>query len=170
MDKKIILDVIFLLAAGFVAWQYVAPSMKGTLSSWYDPVVTPGEVEAAKWSYDNLQHQRLFAADLFACEMLTAVAFQVCSVGGAWELADNPNQRFLDNQQFFLTNSSQEAYGLVTKYGIDYAFVADRSGFYAYGWKQPALEKFSDSDYFEKIYGKDGVNIFKVKQSGARMQ
>ncbi len=97
--------------------------------------------------------------------MLTAVARKTCSIGGAWELADRPNERFQDNERAFITNSSQEANALFSKYGIRYVFASGRNAFYAYGWKYPELGKFGDKNYFEKIYGKNGAEIWRVKRA-----
>ena len=167
MERRTIVSVTFLLACAYFAATYSFPQMKNALSGWYDPVVTTSEVNAAKWAYDNVPHQSLFAGDMFACEMLTAVSFQVCSIGGAWELADNPNQRYSDNERVFLTNSSQEAHELLAKYNITYVFVSGREqpdkNFYAYGWKQPLMEKFDSPALFEKIYDVQGTKIYRVK-------
>ncbi len=138
---------------------------KGSLGPWYDAVVTSTEVDAAIWADKNVAQKELFAADLFACEMLTAVSRKVCSIGGAWELADRPNERFQDNEKAFMSNSSKEAFSLLAKYGIKYVFASGRNAFYAYGWKYPELEKFEDSDLFEKIYDQKGVKIWRVRQN-----
>ncbi|MFA6049145.1 MAG: hypothetical protein WC792_04370 [Candidatus Micrarchaeia archaeon] len=140
-------------------------SMKNSLGPWYDAVVTREEVDAAIWADENVAQKDLFAADLFACEMLTAVSRKICSIGGAWELADRPNERFQDNEKAFMTNSSGEAFALLSKYGIKYVFASNRQAFYAYGWKQPDLGKFSDKKFFEKIYDKAGVKIWRVKRA-----
>jgi hypothetical protein len=163
MERKTLTTAIFLAACALSAYIWVYPQMNSSLSGWYNPVVTPGEVTAAEWVYDNLPHQSQFAGDMFACEMLTAVGFQICSIGGAWELADNPNRRYSDNQQVFMTNSSSEASGLLKKYGISYVFVDQRQGFYAYGWKTPDISKFDDGTFFEQVYAENGTYIYKVK-------
>ncbi len=149
---------------GQIEWRQDAfSSMKNTLGPWYDAVVWPEEVDAAIWADKNLPRKELFAADLFACEMLAAVARKTCSIGGAWELADRPNERFQDNEKAFLSNFSKEKYTLLTKYGIKYVFASNRQAFYAYGWKYPELEKFGNELFFEKIYDEKGVKIWKVK-------
>lgn len=163
MEKRTLNSVVFLVACACLAAAYTFPQMKNALSGWYDPVVTPGEINAAGWAYDNLPHQSQFAGDMFACEMLTAVAFQVCSIGGAWELADNANQRYSDNEKAFITESPTEAHDLLAKYNITYVFVSDRQGFYAYGWKQPSIDKFDQTALFEKIYNNESTKIYRVK-------
>jgi len=167
LERRTLISVAFLLACIYASAAYSFPQMKNALSGWYDPVVTTGEINAAEWAYDNVPHQSLFAGDMFACEMLTAVAFQICSIGGAWELADNANQRYSDNERVFLTNSSAEAHDLLAKYNIRYVFASDRQdynkNFYAYGWKQPLLEKFDEPALFGKIYDSEGTKIYLVK-------
>ncbi|MFA6329505.1 MAG: hypothetical protein WCX64_02355 [Candidatus Micrarchaeia archaeon] len=163
MERRTLVSIVFLAACIYLAAAYTFPQMKGSLSGWYDPVVTTGEINAAEWAYDNLPHQSHFAGDMFACEMLTAVAFQICSMGGAWELADNPNQRYSDNERTYLTDSATEAHGLLAKYNITYVFASSRQGFYAYGWKDAKNEKFDTPALFEKIYDADGAKIYKVK-------
>jgi len=167
LERRTIVSVAFLLACAYLAANYTFPLMKGSLYGWYDPVVSASEVEAAKWAYDNVPHQSHFAGDMFACEMLTAVAFQICSIGGAWELADNANQRYSDNEKVFLTDSATEAHALLAKYNITYVFVSTRlennKNFYAYGWKQPVIEKFEAPELFQKIYDVNGTEIFLVK-------
>ena len=157
----------FLLVCAYVSAAYTFPQMKNSLAGWYDPVVTTGEIHAAEWAYDNVPHQSQFAGDMFACEMLTAVAFQICSIGGAWELADNANQRYMDNEKVFITESATEAHELLAKNNVTYVFVSDRGesnkNFYAYGWKQPVIEKFETLELFEKIYDNEGTKIFIVK-------
>lgn len=163
MEKRTLISAALLVACIWVSATYTFPQMRGVLSGWYDPVVTTGEIHAAEWAYNNLPHQSQFAGDMFACEMLTAVAFQICSVGGAWELADNANQRYSDNERAFLTNSSAEAHRLLAKYNITYVFVSGRQGFYAYGWKSASNEKFDSPELFGKIYDSEGAKIYIVK-------
>jgi len=167
LERRTLVSAAFLAACICLAAAYAFPQMKGSLAGWYDPVVTTSEVKAAEWAYANVPHQSHFAGDMFACEMLTAVAFQICSIGGAWELADNANQRYSDNERAFLTNSSVEAHQLLAKYNITYVFVSTRldsnKNFYAYGWKQPVIEKFEAPALFGKVYDVDGTKIFLVK-------
>ncbi len=137
-------------------WNLVAP--------WYDAVVTPGEVRAAQWVDASIPHWKLFAADLFSCEMLTAVAREHCSIGGAWELADQPNDRYWSNQIIFTTNSSVEAWDNARKYAIGFILVADRNSFYAYGWKKPQTIQFQDARYFKKIYDEGDTVIYEVAE------
>jgi hypothetical protein len=163
MERKTLTTLAFLAACIWISSSWAYPHMTGALSGWYDPVVTPGEVAAAQWAYDNLPHQSQFAGDMFACEMVTAVGFQICSIGGAWELADDPNQRYSDNERAFMTDSSAEAYGLLKKLNVSYVVADERQGFYAYGWKQANLTKFNDGILFEKIYSQNATYIYKVK-------
>ncbi len=137
-------------------------SVHSALTPWYEPIVSQDEVQMALWADANLPPRTLYAADLFACEMLTATARGVCSIGGAWELADNANQRFSENEKAFLSNSSQEAWGIFKKYGSQYVLAAPRTGFYAYGYKQPANEKFENLTYFQAIYQIGEVKLYKV--------
>lgn len=162
MEKAIVLDAVFVLLLAAAIVLYATPRMSAVLTPWYSPVVTAQEVEAAEWVQRNVQPKQLFAGDLFACEMLTAVARQVCSVGGAWELADNANQRFYDNERAYMTNSSDEAHTLLKRYGVRYVFIAGRSAFYGYGWKQPEAQKFHDASRFAPIYSNRDVEIFEV--------
>ncbi len=168
MERNTIVSALFLLVIAYSASSYVYPSMHDTLSSWSDPVVTPSEVKTAEWIFDNLPHQSLFAGDLFGCEMLTATAFQVCSVGGAWELADNPNLRYQDNERSFLTSDASEAHSLMVKYGIQYVFVNGRQNFYAYGWKTPEIDKFNDQRCFKQVYSLNGTYVYQVLNTGPR--
>jgi hypothetical protein len=162
MEKAVVLDVVFVLLLAAAIVLYAIPRMNATLAPWYNPVVTAQEVEAAEWVQRNVQPKQLFSGDLFACEMLTAVARQVCSVGGAWELADNANQRFYDNERAYVTDDSAEAHALLKRYGIRYVFVSGRSAFYGYGWKQPEARKFRDAPRFAPIYSNRDVEIFEV--------
>ncbi len=167
MERRTLISAAFLLACAYLSATYTYPQMRAALPGWYDPVVTASEIRAAEWAYDNVPHQSHFAGDMFACEMLTAVAFQICSIGGAWELADNPNQRYMDNERAFLTDSATEAHDLLAKYNITYVFVSTRQepnkNFYAYGWKQPLIEKFDTPGLFEKIYDNESTEIYVVK-------
>lgn len=132
------------------------------LTPWYEPVVTPDEVQLAIWADNNLPFRTLYAADLFACEMLTATARGICTIGGAWELADNANQRFSENEKAFLSNSSQEAWNIFAKYNAQYVLTSPRSGFYAYGYKQPMNEKFSDPKYFKFVHQEGQAKLYKI--------
>ena len=167
MEKKgirgLAADALFLACAYFIATSYVIPQTSSMLSGWDSPTITPAELAAAKWANDYLPQQSLFACDLFACEMITAVGYKIGSVGGAWELSDRPNERYMDNERSFITESAEEAHRLMARWKIQYVIVADRQGFYAYGWKRPAIAKFFDSAYFEKVYDKGGAHIFRVK-------
>jgi hypothetical protein len=125
--------------------------------------VTKEEVDAALWVDKNIPAKSLFAADLFACEMLVSAGNQFCTIGGAWELADRANTRFYENEQAFMSNSSEQAHSLFVKYGVQYVFTHPRTSFYAYGWKKGNISKFEDARYFERIYSDRGVEIFKVK-------
>ncbi len=139
-------------------------SMKSTLAPWYGPVVTEDEVTLAQWADVNIPHNTLFAADLFGCEMLTATARAICTVGGAWELADNPNQRFYDNERSFLANSSEESWQLFRQYNVTYVMTAPRTMFYGYGYKQPDNAKFSDTKYFTLVKSIGVANLYAVRQ------
>ena len=153
-----VVALLFIVGAG--AWNYA--SVNSALSPWYDPIVTRDEVKLALWADGNIPPGTLYAADLFACEMLTATARAVCSVGGAWELADNANQRFSDNEKAFLTNSSKEAWELNAKYGVKFVLTSPRTGFYAYGYKQPQNLKWNDSGHFQ-LYREEGqAKLYKV--------
>ncbi len=154
---------LFFAATVLASAFYVFPFARGVEGPWYGAVVTPEEVDAALWVDSHVARNSLFAADLFACEMLVSAGGQLCAVGGAWELADNPNQRFSDNEKAFLTNSSQEAHSLFRKYGVQYVFVHPRNGFYAYGWKPPSMAKFDDTQFFKLAYqGAGGTRIYSV--------
>ncbi|MEM0475586.1 MAG: hypothetical protein QW343_02210 [Candidatus Norongarragalinales archaeon] len=164
MEKE---KIRVIVAAAFVALlAYAALSAReqqwNAVAPWYDAVVTPDEVRAAQWVDAALPHWRLFAADLFSCEMLTAVARQHCSIGGAWELADRANDRYWSNQLVFTTNSSREGWSEAKKWGIEFVLVADRNSFYAYGWKRPNAQNFEDAKFFKKIYDKGDTKIYEV--------
>lgn len=171
MEKRALVSAVFVLAISAAAFWAVYPATKSAVYGWSDPVVTRGEVRAAEWVYDNLPHRRVFACDLFACEMLTAVGFEIGAVGGAWELADNPNQRYTDNERSFLTTDAAEAHSLMANRNVEYVLVAPgRQNFYAYGWKQPEISKFGDSRYFELVYFVDGAYVYRVKPLGGAGQ
>ena len=159
---KVIAPAVFVAIVLAAAWLAFAGA-KGTLGPWYDPVVTKEEVDAAIWVDKNIPAKSLFAADLFACEMLVSAGNQVCTIGGAWELADNANTRFYENEQAFMSNSSQQAHTLFAKYRVQYVFVHPRTSFYAYGWKKGNITKFSDAKYFERVYADRGTEIYRVK-------
>lgn len=142
------------LGARSAQWNAVSP--------WYDAVVTKGEVQAAQWMDENVPHWSLVAADLFSCEMITAVGRQHCSIGGAWELADNPNDRYWTNQDMFTTNSSKQAWDDARKYGVQYVLMTDRNSFYAYGWKKPVIETFQNAQFFKKVFENEDTTIYEV--------
>jgi len=158
---RVILGVAFVIVLAYAALSARAGQWNA-VSPWYDAVVTPGEVSAAQWVDANVPHWQLFAADLFSCEMITAVARQHCSIGGAWELADRANDRYWSNQNIFTTNSSREAWDEAKKYAIDYVLVTDRNSFYAYGWKRPNSFVFEDVQYFKKIYDEGDSKVYEV--------
>ncbi len=160
-EIRLIVGVVFVAALAYAAfsareaqWNVVAP--------WYGTVVTQDEVTAAQWVDENIPHWQHFSADLFSCEMITAVARQYCSIGGAWELADRANDRYWTNQDMFTTNSSKQAWDDAKKYGVDYVLFANRNSFYAYGWKMPETAKFDDAQYFKKIYENGDSKIYEV--------
>ncbi len=159
---QVIVPAVFVAIVLAAAWLSAAPA-KNTLGPWYDPVVTKEEVDAAIWVDKNIPQKSLIAADLFACEMLASAGNQVCTIGGAWELADKANTRFYENEQAFMSNSSKQGHDLLKKYGVQYVFTHPRTSFYAYGWKKGNISKFKDTQYFERIYSDRGVEIFKVK-------
>lgn len=164
MERKTLITLVFLAACAYACSQWVYSFAINGTSGWFDPVVTQGELETAKWAYANVPHQSVFACDMFACETLTATSFQIGAIGGAWELADRANERYMDNEKSFLSNSSVEAYNLMKKWNITYVFANTRSGFYAYGWKDANLNKFAESpEMFEKIYENQSTYIFKLK-------
>lgn len=138
------------------------PVMRHVMQPWNNPTVLEEEVRAATWVDQYVPRLSRFSGDLFACEMLTAVGRQVCSVGGAWELADRPNERYTANEKVFLTNSSEDAYRLLIQYNSSYVLVADRTSFYAYGWKKPQLEKFRDVRFFKLLYRDGRAYVYRV--------
>ena len=164
MEAKEILNASLVVVLFFGILQYGYPSMRNHLGPWNNPTVLIEESESAEWAYANLPKNASFAADLFACEMITAVAVRVCSIGGAWELADRPNERYLATERAFLTNSSQEAHRIFQEYNVTHVLFGKRTGFYAYGWKEPELSKFSDRTYFEPVFSKGKAQILRVVQ------
>lgn len=157
-----LLPIIFFILLATAAFAYTLPTMRNTLTPWYGAVVTREEVDAALWADANLPRKSFFAADLFACEMLVSAGGMVCSIGGAWELADRANQRFYDNERAFLSKDAREARDLFAQYGVQYVFVHPRTGFYAYGWKQPEMKKFEDARYFTPVYDLNNAKIYSV--------
>lgn len=137
-------------------------TMRGTLAPWYDPVVSNDEVLLALWADENVAHETLFAGDLFACEMITATARGICTVGGAWELADNANKRFFENEKAFTANSSKEAHEIFVKYKAEYAVAHPRQAFYGYGYKQPRNNNFEDKKYFALAKQIGEAKLYKV--------
>lgn len=163
MDKEKVAGALFILILAAAAL-YFFGEIRKTTSPWYGATVLEEEVELADWADKNLNKSKIFASDLFACEMLTAVARQLCAIGGAWELADRPNERYQANERVFVTNSSQEAYENLKRFNSEYVLVADRTGFYAYGWKKPQMQVFEDTKYFELVQSKGSARIYKVKE------
>lgn len=165
MEGKLRLIVALVALAIVVGGAFAFfPIINGSLAPWYGPVVAEDEVQLALWVDGNLPHGTLFAADLFACEMLTATARVVCSVGGAWELADRANQRFFDNEKAFIAESPREAWDIFREYGVKYAFTSSRKGFYGYGYKDAPLEKFADGNYFEFVRAVGSARVYRVKE------
>ncbi|MBI3587812.1 hypothetical protein HY995_00695 [Candidatus Micrarchaeota archaeon] len=165
MERKFAVSAAFIVLLAIAAY-WLGRDSAGSLSPWYSPVVEPGEVSAALWVDANVESRQVFSGDLFNCEMLTAVSRQYCSVGGAWELADRPNERFSKNERMFLTNSSSQAWQLARDYGVQFVFTSGRQGFYAYGWKPPENGKFGDVNYFRKVYDRSGTEIYRVLGEG----
>lgn len=163
MEKiEVAKGIVFTALLALVVAAYAFPLMQSALAGWYDPMVSPQEIEAMLWVDKNIPHGSLFAADLFACESLTMAARMVCSIGGAWELADRPNERFWDTERIFNSSSGEEAWRLLRKWGIQYVFVYYRISYYGFGYKYPSLSQFEESKYFTSIYSRDGVKIYKV--------
>ncbi len=162
--RSSIFAIACVIALVVVTFTSIVPRTHADLFSWYSPVVTPEEVHAALWADENLPAHSLFAADLFACEMMVSAARMVCTIGGAWELADRANQRFADNEKVFTTNDSAESFYLLTSYGVEYVLVHPRTSFYGFGWKPPNLALFSNSSLFELIYDMNATRIYRVKQ------
>lgn len=160
--KQLINTAFFVILIALLIYSY--KEVSNTIFPWYEPVVSKGEVQAMKWIDLNIKPKSQFAADLFACESLTALSRQTCSIGGAWELADNPNQRYSATQDIFLTSSADEAIQKIKQYGIEYVLTAERQSFYAYGWKTPNNTKFLEPGKFRPIYSDDEnkVYVFKV--------
>lgn len=163
VEEKIRLVVATLALVGIAALGVANyPTVRSQLSPWYDPIVSRDEVAVALWADANLPPRALYAADLFACEMLTATARAICAVGGAWELADNANQRFSENERAFLSNSSEEAWQVFRKYEARYVLTSPRTAFYAYGYKPPSNQKFGDARYFQLVHQAGEAKLYKV--------
>jgi len=164
MEEKIALaaTAIVLMAIAFYGATTGFDVMSNTLAPWYDPVVKLDEVALAEWSNENIPHNTLFAGDLFACEMLTATARAICTVGGAWELADNANTRFFENEKAFTANSSKESWEIFKKYRATYVLVHPRQAFYGYGYKQPHNENFEEKKYFELVKQIGQAKLYQV--------
>ncbi len=162
MDKTQILNGVFLVALAFALAAYTYPNMRNAMQPWNNPTALAEESESAQWAYSNTPKSAVFAADLFACEMITAVAVRTCSIGGAWELADRPNERYQSNEKAFLTESAEEASRELKAFNVTHVLVAKRTGFYAYGWKEPQTGKFSDGRYFELVFEKGKARVYKV--------
>lgn len=169
--------LVVLVFLGFLFFDYGA-AFNYTVR-YYDPVVDHDEVLAAYWIRDNLPVGRdvVYAADLFASELIMGVTASPCVIGGDWSaVSASEVGRFLDCQTIFTGSSAQVAHDLCRKWGVDYVFLSNRMvelSFYGYAWLQISKEgfdKFFDSpSHFSlvyssaaPVYGEEGIWILKV--------
>jgi hypothetical protein len=149
------------------------------IRQYYNPVVDRREVSAAYWAAENLLSGKdvVYAADLFASEMLMTVTTNPAVIGGDWALVTAEELwRFMDLQDIFLSSNANLAHELCKKWGVKYVFLSSRmikSSYFGYGWvsiPKPGVDKFFiDHQYFRPVYnmttpayGDEGVWILEV--------
>ncbi|MGB9577332.1 MAG: hypothetical protein ACP5O3_01830 [Candidatus Micrarchaeia archaeon] len=153
---------VFLLVVGWLGWTDFVSAVDSA-KPWVIPVVVPGEVEAIKWLGANTPARATIMYDIFGGETLMALVLRAPPVGGDWTTSPDAVQRMSDVTRFYVSSSAAEAHEIAVKYGASYAVVPSRQVHCGFGWESVQAQKFSDANYFEKVFGNEGAVVYKVK-------
>jgi len=157
--------LLFFLGVFYLILTFGIQESYNITRSWLDPVVTGGEVTAARWMRDNIPERAIVNGGIFTGEMFMAVSGVRTSVGGDWFLINDSAEWMMDCEKIYTSVSSRDAYERAVKRNISYIFVSppERKIHCGYGWKAIKREKFRDKRFFRLVYDRDGVEIYRVK-------
>jgi len=140
--------------------------------------VNPEEYEAAVWMRENLPENVNILSDYEANEMILGMTALTVANGGTLKASLPVGTIYTDHLTIYFTPDLNEALTLIKKYNITHIFVSERmieKGWfcvernarfnYEYGgsMENADVEKFDDSTCFKKIYDKNKVKIYEVK-------
>lgn len=151
-----------ILLAGFFCLQDAQKARKSA-EPWVSPVVTPEEVAALSWVRENTAERTVFVSDIFGGEQLMGGALREGTEGGDWAIVPNVVQRMADSDEMLGAGSAERAWQLARQYNASYVWAPNRQVFAGFSWKDVGREKFRDSEYFELVYNKNGMEIYKVR-------
>jgi len=151
--------IALLAAAAMIA--VALPALDYHVGPWLNPVVLPGEVEAAKWAHGTAG---LYLADIFGGELVMGFAGKPSLVGGDWAANARAPEQMNDMHEFYLTDSADKAVGIWQKYNASYAWFPSRSVYAGYGWITLNEDKMGDPR-FELAYSNSEVRIYKLRST-----
>lgn len=154
-------EIVIVLAAIAMAAVGVG-QLDHHVGPWLNPVVLPGELDAAIWARGTPEGS-LFLAGIFGGELVMGIAARPSLVGGDWAANNNSPQQMSDMQEFYLTASPDVAKEIWKKYNASYAWFPSRQVYAGYGFIQPS-EKKMKSRYFDLVYSNSEVRVYKLKK------
>jgi hypothetical protein len=134
--------------------------------AWMNPVLTKEEVVAVEWVKNNTPERTVFVSDIFGGELLMS-SLREGTVGGDWAIVLNVTDRMNAAHRIYLSEpqgySAEEAWNVAKKYNATYVWAPNRMVHAGYGWIQIDKSKFMDARFFEKVYSRNGMEVYKVK-------
>lgn len=174
-EGRLAIKVLLVTVVLYLAVFYGMRDAYNKSRPWLGAVVKPAEVDAARWMGEHLPENTIVNGDIFGGEMYMAVAGVRNGVGGDWFLVNESDKWMWDCQHIFTTHDAKNAWELAKKRQMAYIVVPpnDRSIHCGFGWKShcPSSKegeecvdrnKFSDPQFFRRVYARDGVEIYRV--------
>ena len=157
--KALIIPIAIILMFAIVDFQQV----NSATQPWVSTVITPSEMDALHWVFENTQKKDTFVTCIFEGEFLMGMTLREATEGGDWAIIPNVTTRMSEINEFFKTNESGRAHYIAKKYNAKYVWVPlGRQTFCGYGWFYPNISKF-DQFHFNERFRNSGVIIYEVK-------
>lgn len=156
MKKELAITLVFITMA-----LIALPKLDYHTGPWLNPVVLPGEYEAAVWAQNV---RGLFMAGIFGGELVMGMSGNPSLIGGDWAANQNAAQQMSDVEEFYTTDSADRAVELMQQYNASYAWFPSRDVYCGYGWKRANEEKMKDAR-FEVVYTNPEVRVYRLRST-----
>ncbi|MFH1257368.1 MAG: hypothetical protein V1658_00360, partial [Candidatus Micrarchaeota archaeon] len=111
----------------------------------------------------NTPERETFVTDIFGGEHLMGETLREGTEGGDWAIVPEVVNRMSEINEFYKTADAKHAYEIAKKYNAKYVMVPNRQIFAGFEWLTPEKTKMQNAEYFELVYSKDQMEIYKLK-------
>ena len=129
---------------------------------WLGSQVLEGEMTATQWIRDHTLPTDKFVADIGGAEAIMGMTTRVSLVGGDWANSPDPVRNMETAGQIYRTDDASEANRLARESGCTYVLMPDRRLNTGTFDNYANATKFADPGYFQLVYDKENVKIYRV--------